>query len=381
MPYRIRAALACLVLIVCTLAGACARKPTAASLGQAAPAILLPTAIAGIADGRGRFREIYNAVREDHGASLPFDRPADGNTALWQLPGEPPATGRPVALGRSTAGFTVLMVPGLLAECVAEKSRMFEDATADLEAFGYRTGFVQTRGRQCSDTNADIVRDAVMAVPGDAAIILATHSKGTVDSLEALAKYPELAARVKAVISFSGAVNGSPVADAFPDFLARLIEHMHMDSCPPGREVEALDSLRPRARLTWLATHELPKSVRYYSLAAFAAPEDISAILRPFYNFLAATEPLNDSLVACSDAIIPGSTLLGYPNADHLAVAMPFGAKSPLLKATLINRNDYPRAVLLEAAVRYVEEDLGDQRGAAPLESPPGGMMPPGPPQ
>jgi len=357
-PNRVRAALACLALIACTLVSACARKPTAVSLEYATPSILLPAAKAGITDGRSRFREIYSAVREDHGTNLPFDRPADGNAALWRLPDEPNATGRPVALGRSTAGFTVLMVPGLLADCMGVKPRMFDDATAGIEAFGYKTGYIPTSGRQRSETNAGIVRGAVMAVPGNPAIILVTHSKGTADTLEALAQYPELAARVKAVISFSGTVNGSPLADAFPEFLARLIEKIHMASCPPGQNVEAFDSLRRLTRLTWLATHELPKSVRYYSLAAFAAPEDISAILRPFYNFLAATEPLNDGMVVCSDAIIPGSTLLGYPNADHLAVAIPFGENASALSAALVDHNDYPRAVLLEAAVRYVEEDL-----------------------
>jgi hypothetical protein len=84
----------------------------------------------------------------------------------------------------------------------------------------------------------------------------------------------------------------------------------------------------------------------------------MSRILLPFYDILAKTEPLNDGLVISSDAVIPGSVLLGYPNADHFAVAMPFTSeKSPLL-ATVINKNDYPRAALLEAAIRFVEEDL-----------------------
>ena len=62
--------------------------------------------------------------------------------------------------------------------------------------------------------------------------------------------------------------------------------------------------------------------------------------------------------MVASDAVVPGSTLLGYANADHLAVAIPFGAETPLLTATLMTHNDYPRAVLAEAAVRFVEEDL-----------------------
>jgi hypothetical protein len=193
-------------------------------------------------------------------------------------------------------------------------------------------------------------------------IILVTHSKGTVDALEALVAYPELTNRVVAVVSVSGAVNGSPIADVVPEALATLAEEARLSACPKGEGIEAVESLRRSVRLGWLASHALPKTVRYYSLAAFAGPEDISVILKPFYAILGRTEPFNDSLVVCSDAIIPGSTLLGYPNADHLAVAMPFAANNPLLASTLITRNHYPRAVLLEAAVRFVEEDLRDSK-------------------
>src|ERR1700748_2026700 len=53
---------------------ACAPRPPELRIAAMPPAILLPTAKAGITDGRGRFREIYCAVRADHGAELPFDR-------------------------------------------------------------------------------------------------------------------------------------------------------------------------------------------------------------------------------------------------------------------------------------------------------------------
>jgi pimeloyl-ACP methyl ester carboxylesterase len=315
------------------------------------PAILLPAAKAAITDGRGRFREIYCAVRADHGTRLPFDRACDTNDALWQLPGEAPPSGRPVDLSHSTAGITVIMVPGLLAECVVSKSTLFADARANLEAQGYRTDYIQTRGRQSSEINADIVRDAIRATPANTRIVLVTHSKGTVDSLLALATYPDLANKVVALVSVAGAVNGSPLADIVPDWLAQLGESIDLPQCPRGQRVEAIDSLRRSARLTWLVTHAWPARVRTYSLVAVAEPEDIATVLRPFYNILARTEPANDGLMVASDAILPGSTLLGYANCDHLAVAMPF-------TSLLITHNDYPRAVLLETAIRYVEEDI-----------------------
>jgi pimeloyl-ACP methyl ester carboxylesterase len=249
---------------------------------------------------------------------------------------------------------TIVMVPGLLAECLASKSTVFADARANLEAQGYHTGYIQTRGRQSSEINADIIRDAIRAMPADARIILVTHSKGTVDSLLALATYPELANNVVALVSVAGAVNGSPLADIVPDWVAQMAESIALPECPQGHGVEAADSLRRSTRLAWLATHAWPARVRIDSLVAEAGPDDSAALLRPFNDILARTEPANDGLVIASDAIVPGSTLLGYAHADHMAVAMPF---TGLLAATLLTHNDYPRAVLLESAIRYVEED------------------------
>ncbi len=334
-----------------------ARRPEP-RLAATPPAILLPATKAGITDARGRFREIYCAVRNDHGARLPFDRPCETNAALWQLPGEPPPSGRTVALGPSAAGLTVVMVPGLLAECLRSKSTVFADSRANLEAQGYRTDYIQTRGRQASEINAVIIRDAIEALPHASRIILVTHSKGTVDALTALANWPDLADRVVALVSVAGAVNGSPLADTVPDWVAQMAESIDLPECPRGQGVEAADSLRRATRLTWLTTHAWPARVHTYSLVAAAGPGDMSAVLRPFDRVLARTEPANDGLVVASDAIVPGSVLLGYANADHLAVAMPIGANAPVLAATLMTHNDYPRAVLLEAAIRFVEEDL-----------------------
>jgi hypothetical protein len=362
-----------LAMTAVALLTSCAAPPVDSIPPVTPAAILLPASKAGIIDGRGRFREIYCAVRADHTARLPYDRPCEDNSALWRLPDEPPPTHKPVPLGPSTSGFRVVMVPGLLAECVAETSTAFNDGIANLEQQGYKTGYIQTRGRQGSDTNARIIRDTIMAMADASRIILVSHSKGTVDSLVALDRYPELSNRVAALISVSGAVNGSPLADIIPSSLASVIERLNMPSCPPGQGNAAADSLRRSVRLAWLGAHDLPRGVRFYSLAAFTGSSGMSAILQPFHQILSRVEPLNDGLVIASDAVIPGSTLLGYPNADHLAVAMPFTGNHPVLAATLVTRNDYPRAALLEAAVRYVDEDLsaqGQSAGAKPAVRP-----------
>jgi hypothetical protein len=347
-----------ITLLAVIMLASCAARPVSLSPENIAPSVLLPTAQGGIIDGRGRFREIFKDVLSAQCPKLPAGAPCDDRQTLWKLPGETPPTGKATPSGPSKGAFRVVIVPGFLAECVAEESTAFSDARERLEQMGYTTDYIQTRGRQGSASTADLIRDAVMGMPAGQRLIFITHSKGTVDTLEALVKYPSLADRTAAVVSVSGAVNGSPLADALPEFLLKLAHEIPLSSCPPGENMEAVESLRRNVRISWLSTHQLPKSVRYYSLAAFTSRENTSRILRPFYDLLAKTEPINDSMVICSDEIIPGSVLLGYPNADHLAVAMPFTRKSPSALAWLIDKNDYPRAALLEAALRFVEEDL-----------------------
>lgn len=356
---RVRIRFASLLLAACA-------APMLASCGartvplpqNIAPSVLVPTTQAGIVDGRGRFREIFREVLAVRSPKHPSGAPYDDGSVLWRLSGELPATGKPVAAASSNGYFRVVIVPGFLAECVAEATTAFSDARSRLEGLGYKTDYIQTKGRRSSAVNADLIRDAVLGMPAGEKIIFATHSKGTVDTLEALVKYPAVAERTAAVISFSGAVNGSPLANAFPDFLLKLIHRIPLSCCPPGEGVEAVESLRRNVRISWLSANPLPKSVRYYSLAAFASRENISRIQLPFYDMLSKTDPVNDSMVLCSDAIIPGSVLLGYPNADHLAVAMPISSEKSPLFAALADKNEYPRAELLEAALRYVEEDL-----------------------
>jgi hypothetical protein len=66
----------------------------------------------------------------------------------------------------------------------------------------------------------------------------------------------------------------------------------------------------------------------------------------------------NDSQVVFYDAIVPGSALVGYLNADHWAVAVPISQTHATIAKTLVTQNAYPRAALAEAILRIVEEDL-----------------------
>jgi hypothetical protein len=58
------------------------------------------------------------------------------------------------------------------------------------------------------------------------------------------------------------------------------------------------------------------------------------------------------------DQVIPGSTVLAYLNADHWAVALPIARSHPAIASALVDKNAFPRELLLEALMRYIEEDL-----------------------
>lgn len=130
-----------------------------------------------------------------------------------------------------------------------------------------------------------------------------------------------------------------------------------------GGDHGALASLRPEMRKTWLARHPLPREVPYYSIVAMPAPARVSTGLKPSCRLLSDIDPRNDGNLLFYDQVIPASTLLGYANADHWAIATDLTQSPAALVRSVADRNAFPRAALLEAALRYVEEDLRDGPG------------------
>lgn len=321
------------------------------------PLSFLPEAGAGIDDERGRFREIVCAVDAARGHELPEYRPCD--EILHHFSDEPTGTGEPVDLGPARSKLRVAVVPGLGAECFDAFVSAFPLALEHLRGFGYQTASIRVDGLSSSTKNGRQIRDAVVAMDlaPDERLVLLGYSKGTSDILEGLATYPELAQRVAAVISVSGSVNGSPLADDSPESMLGLLQYFPGSECEAG-DLGAVQSLKPATRREFSSAHELPATVRYFSVAFFAEREQISFGLRGGFDDLAKFDPRNDSQLLFYDQIIAGGALLGFVNADHWAVALPISRERPGLAATLVNRNEFPREVLLEAIVRHVEEQL-----------------------
>ena len=347
------------VVAACISLSGCARPPLMPYSTDTPPLMLAPVFQAGVQDRRGRFREIYCAVLEARGPSLPDNRPCED--ALTRVGTEPAGTGRPVDLGPSKRRLVAALVPGIGYECFAPWLEPPGTVTQHLRQFGYDAVLLKVDALSSSKTNARQIRDAFMAMPPDAGtprLVLIGYSKGAPDILEAVVAYPEIRSRLAAVVSLAGAVGGSPLANDAEQYQADLLRYFPGATCGPG-DGGGVASLRPTRRETWLADHPLPSGLRYYSVVTFPHPERISSILTRSYNKLARVDARNDSQMIFYDEVVPGSTLVAYLNADHWAVAVPINRTHPTIASLLVTQNAYPREGLIEALMRFIEEDLG----------------------
>jgi len=339
------------------LAGACADAPLL-QYSLRVPAVTLhPISQAPVVDGRAPFRELLCRLVADRARWSADERPCE--QILHRLSDEPaavvPGAVPSSRISRPLPVPTVVFVPGLFGECVEGIVTPFSDAYPRLRSLGYRVHVAHVDGRSGSAHNARMLNDALAEIGADEFVVVA-YSKGVPDTLEMLAAFSETAAKVRAVVSIAGIVSGTPLADRLAPGYSTLARSLPFPTCPPG-DGDGVRSVARETRLDWLAGHRLPESVRYYSLVAFTSADRISNALAPFHALLSRVDPRNDGQVIHSDAVVPGSVLLGYVDGDHWAVALPFREAGAAWRE-IANHNDFPREVVIESVLQFVEDRL-----------------------
>lgn len=307
---------------------------------------------AGIEDQRHRFREVFSAVRALH-TDWPCDRPVEA--ALLQRPDEQSPTGKLVDTGKARSNLHFVILPGQFADCLSYDISHY-NMHDHLQQQGFTVSVLWVNGRSSCEHNAETIYQALREHDRAQPLVFIGYSKGAIDALHAIQLHPEIRERTAAVVSVAGAVYGSPIATIVPQPIRSLIHKFHLGKCQPG-DGRSLESLAPALRRQWLEQYPPPSHIRYFGLAGTPAPEVVSRALSLLHRYLGKRYGANDSLMLYQDTMLPHSQFLGFVNADHFAIALPL-KKNWYNARLLFDHNDFPREILLESVVRYVEEVL-----------------------
>ncbi len=329
--------------------------------------------MARIKDQRRDFAALFDGVLREQGTApgAPDDPWLHG---VWPRTGD--HAGQLAALQRAfrerAASTSVLLVPGMFGDCVDTQSVPFGDGLvrtreqsaveayaqyADLGLLGIR--LISLPGRASSAKNGALLAQAIRseaARTGVQHIVLIGYSKGTADAMEALAQLQAtggIPPAVKALVSVAGLVMGTPIADRFERWYEALSPLVQPFDCSPS-DGQELASVTRRERGAWLAAHPLPTALRYYSITAHAAREDIAPLLQLAFDQLSAFDLRNDGQLLASDSILPGSALLAEARADHWDVALPRDRHPNAFMRSLSSGRAYPREALFRATVQWV---------------------------
>ena len=308
-----------------------------------------------VVDGRERFREIFCQMLSEESD---YQGPAGQcEQFLFKLNDEPLSSDPPLPLPTPKARYRILIVPGFLNECFASIALPFIDAIPEIDDPRFKFEHLVVSGRSSSDANAADIDDMITGLNLDKneKLVLIGYSKGAADILHFLHLFPQTASCVSAVVSIAGAINGSRLAERPGLIFDYQVQDLLSRDCEPGDDM-ALYDLRPAVSMSWLADNPLPDSVLYFSIAAFTNRDNINTILKTGHALLSIYDSRNDGLLLISDQIIPGGTLLGYVNADHLSVALPLENKNYLISSTSQAPQKFPRKALLRAVLGYLAE-------------------------
>jgi hypothetical protein len=341
------AALRPLIAVAALFLVGCASKSLPPGDETVPPIVLATLGDAGIKD----IRQLYRAAVC---GQLPADSPPCEELIL-RFPGET-GPSAPMPQRDIANRYRIAFVPGLFSDCLNGVFYPFTDVIENLKESGFAVYDFRTAGRASSADNAQrLAKQLAELSPDPRPFIMVVYSKGLPDVLELLLRYPQTSQQVAAIVSIAGASNGSPIADDLYEFYRDWLAGLPIPGCDRGTGEEVND-LRRDVRLEWWRRNRSAIAVPIFSLVAVPRADRISPILKRTHEKLSGIDSRNDGQLLWYDAIVTRGYLLGYVNADHLAVAIAASQQSPAL--SFLFKDNVPRPTLVRAAIEVAAETI-----------------------
>jgi hypothetical protein len=222
--------------------------------------------------------------------------------------------------------YKVLLVPGYFSDL---DPVYFSDQLHWLTSSGVEHQKVPVKSRQSVAINSLIIATAIRDATKP--VILITHSKASVDALDALRAETSLRTKVKGWISLQGAFFGSPVADMLLDGarLNPLVATVILEYL--GGTRESARGLTTGASLAYYRDNKaaIDAVVREVPAIAFASALDgasdgqARSTLEIPFELMRRQGIRSDGLLPLDAAVLPGMAFVKISGVDHIAPVMP----------------------------------------------------------
>jgi hypothetical protein len=219
--------------------------------------------------------------------------------------------------GFSSDSYVVVFVPGFNYRSYPETGADFARPRAMLDRIGVRNCLLDTLEGGSIEANADLVVEALGAIPaGDNVIVVSASKAGAETALALGGPDGQRAARqVRAWINICGLLHGTPRADAvLRSPLWRLFYKAYFRIKGwDFANVEGLATGASRARMQKL---DVPDHLCVVNLVGFPLSGDVTKLARPKYKQLRRHGP-NDGLTLLIDEIFPMGATIVEMGKDH----------------------------------------------------------------
>lgn len=239
---------------------------------------------------------------------------------------------------KKLSAYRILFVPGFLSNALqyspaADKSALgliptfFAEQIRWLKAQGLDAAVVPIESEAGITYNAGIIARAVKK--SKKPVILICHSKGGLDTLEGLLRYPSMRTKVRGLIFIQSPFYGSPIAD---EVLKASVLAVPAGAAlkAMGGSVKSLKNLAVKSRVAYqdknaAAILKLTAAIPAISFGSYKNREKfkLDTVFKLFRDFMADAGMKNDGLVPVTSAMLPGSNKIAVQGPDHFATVIP----------------------------------------------------------